>query len=205
MRTNYVLIDYENVQPAAMSVLDAEHFRVQVFVGPGQSKVSFEIASALQRMGPRAEYIRVSAPGRNALDFHIAFHLGQLALREPDAYFHIISRDSGFDPLIAHLKTLKVYACRSADVTEMPIVKAGLSQPVSERAAVVVKNLKQRGAALPRSVATLTNSIGALFQKQLTEDELSRVFGHLQSTGVVSVQGTKVSYSLPSEGAPACR
>ncbi|RPH64566.1 MAG: hypothetical protein EHM83_08025 [Burkholderiales bacterium] len=164
MRTNYVLLDYENVQPAAMSALDAEHFRVQVFVGPGQSKVSFEIASALQRMGPRAEYIRVSAPGRNALDFHIAFHLGQLALREPDAFFHIISRDTGFDPLIAHLKTLKVFACRSADITEMPIVKAAQSQPVAERAEAVVANLRKRGAALPRSVTTLTKSIGALFQ-----------------------------------------
>ena len=61
-----------------------------------------------------------------------------------------------------------------------------------------VDNLKQRGAAWPRSVTTLTNSIGALFQKQLSDDELSRVFGHLQSTGVVSVQGTKASYSLPS-------
>ncbi|MCZ2415867.1 MAG: hypothetical protein LC136_16605 [Burkholderiales bacterium] len=66
-----------------------------------------------------------------------------------------------------------------------------------ERAAVVVKNLEQRGAALPRSVATLTNSIGALFQKQLSDDELSRLFEHLQSTGIVSVQGTKVSYLLP--------
>jgi len=152
--------------------------------------------AAIQRMGPRAEYIRVPAPGRNALDFHIAFHLGQLALREPDAFFHVISRDTGFDPLIAHLKTLKLFACRSSDITEMPIVKAGLSQPTAERAAAVVRNLKQRGAALPRSVASLTNSIGALFQKQLSDDELSRLFGHLQSTGIVSVQGTKVSYSL---------
>ena len=170
MRTNYVLIDYENVQPAAMSVLDAEHFRVQVFVGPGQSKVSFEIASALQRMGPRAEYIRVSAPGKNALDFHIAFHLGQLALREPDAYFHIISRDSGFDPLISHLKTLKVFACRSTDVTEMPIVKAGLSQPVAERAAVVVAQ-----AAWPRCRETSRPDEldRRAVQKQLSDDELS--------------------------------
>lgn len=33
LRTNYVLIDYENVQPEALSVLDAEHFKVIVFVG----------------------------------------------------------------------------------------------------------------------------------------------------------------------------
>lgn len=38
-RTNYVLIDFENVQPEAMSMLDHEHFKVLVFVGatPRQS------------------------------------------------------------------------------------------------------------------------------------------------------------------------
>lgn len=33
MRTNYVLIDYENVQPTSLAGLDAEHFRVLVCVG----------------------------------------------------------------------------------------------------------------------------------------------------------------------------
>lgn len=163
------------VPSVAMSALGAEHFRVQVFVGPGQSKVSFEIASALQCMGPRAEYIRASAPGRNALAFHIAFHLGQLAQREPDAFFHVISRDAGFDPLVAHLETLKVFACRSVDVTEMPIFRAVRTDPVKEWATAVVNNLRQRGAALTRSATILTDSIGALFQKQLSEEDLPRV------------------------------
>lgn len=52
----------------------------------------------LPAVGVRAECVRVSAPRKNALDFHIALHLVQLALREPEACFHIISRDSGFDP-----------------------------------------------------------------------------------------------------------
>ncbi len=49
MRTNYVLIDYENVQPDALCILDAEHFKVIVFVGATQTKVTFETAAALQR------------------------------------------------------------------------------------------------------------------------------------------------------------
>ena len=57
LRKNYVLIDYENVQPSYMAALDADHFHVLVFVGASQTKVTYEVASALQEMGDRAEYI----------------------------------------------------------------------------------------------------------------------------------------------------
>ncbi|HEX5339549.1 MAG TPA: PIN domain-containing protein, partial [Gammaproteobacteria bacterium] len=60
MRINYVLVDYENVQPEALALLDAEHFKVIVFVGANQTKVTFEAAEALQRMGGKAEYIKIS-------------------------------------------------------------------------------------------------------------------------------------------------
>ena len=73
VKTNYVLIDYENVQPEAMAVLAQEHFKVIVFVGANQAKVTFEVASALQQMGDRAEYVKITGNGSNALDFHIAF------------------------------------------------------------------------------------------------------------------------------------
>jgi hypothetical protein len=198
MKTNYVLIDYENVQPAAMAVLDQEHFKVVVFVGAGQAKISFEVASALQRMGSRAQYVRISGNGSNALDFHIAFYVGQLAAREPDAYFHIISKDAGFDPLLQHLKSKKVLACRSRDVTDIPIVKAATATSPSEKLAVIVANLQQRGAARPRTVKTLSSTINALFQKKLSEDELSSLMHELQKQGIVTVKDTKVSYVLPA-------
>ena len=38
VKKNYVLIDYENVQPEAMAVLDREHFSGMVFVGASQAK-----------------------------------------------------------------------------------------------------------------------------------------------------------------------
>ncbi|MFN5051121.1 MAG: PIN domain-containing protein, partial [Planctomyces sp.] len=60
MRTNYVLIDYENVQPEVLSALDAQHFKVVVFVGASQNKLSFDTADALQKMGGRAEYVKIA-------------------------------------------------------------------------------------------------------------------------------------------------
>ncbi len=198
MKTNYVLIDYENVQPAAMAVLDEEHFKVIVFVGANQTKVSFEVASALQRMGDRAEYIRITGNGSNALDFHISYYLGQLASQEPDAYFHIVSKDTGFDPLVQHLKSRKILACRSKDVTEIPIVKAAHSKTPSERLEVVIADLQRRGAAKPRTVKTLGSTINSIFQKQLSEQELTELMVSLEKKGVVVTAGTKVSYALPT-------
>ena len=197
MRTNYVLIDYENVQPSALSVLEKEHFKVIVFVGANQAKVTFDVAAQLQRLGPSASYVKISGNGPNALDFHIAYYIGHLAAAEPDAYFHIISKDTGFDPLIAHLKYKKIFACRSKDIGDIPIVKAANSKTQPEKIAVVVANLKQRGASKPRTVKTLSSTISSLFQKALAEDELAAILKNMEQQGFVTVTGTKVAYSFP--------
>ena len=197
MRTNYVLIDYENVQPVDMAALDQEHFKIIVFVGANQAKVSFDIASTLQRMGAKASYVKISGNGANALDFHIAFYIGQLAATDPDAYFHIVSKDAGFDPLIAHLKGKKILASRSMDVANIPIVKVASSNTPSEKQAVIVANLQQRGASRPRTVKTLSSTINSLFQKTLPEKELTSLLESLQEQGIISIKDTKVSYALP--------
>ena len=197
MRTNYVLIDYENVQPSALSVLEKEHFKVVDFVGANQAKVAFDVAAQLQRLGPSASYVKISGNGPNALDFHIAYYIGHLAAAEPDAYFHIISKDTGFDPLISHLKSKKIFACRSKDIGDMPIVKAANSKTQPEKLAVIVANLKQRGASKPRTVKTLSSTISSLFQKALAEDELAAILKHMEQHGLITVTGTKVGYSLP--------
>lgn len=119
-----MLIDYENVQPATIESLNHEHIKLLIFVGANQTKVPIEIAVALQQLGERASYVKISSNGNNALDFHIAFYIGQLAAQEPNAYFHIVSKDTGFDPLIQHLKTKKIMAKRVQAVSEIPTVKA---------------------------------------------------------------------------------
>ena len=68
MRINYVLIDLENVQPASLAGLDTEFFKVLIFVGASQTKIPFELASAAQKLGIRATYIKISGNGSNALD-----------------------------------------------------------------------------------------------------------------------------------------
>jgi hypothetical protein len=201
MRTNFVLIDYENVQPESLSCLNAEHFKVLLFVGSNQTKLPFEVAAAMQQLGSRAQYIKISGNGSNALDFHIAFYIGELASKDPTAYFHIISKDTGFDPLVLHLKSRKISALRSKSLEDIPLLKAANTKSIPEKVAVVVTNLRQRGASKPRAIGTLSSTVASLFQKQLTEAELSELLAALQSQGIVLVSGNKVSYALPESDA----
>lgn len=61
---------------------------------------------------------------------------------------------------------------------------------------MVVANLRQRGASRPRTVKTLSSTIGSLFQKQLGEGDIKAILAELGRGGHVSLDGTKVSYSL---------
>jgi len=97
LRTNFVLVDFENVQPKDLGLLKDGPFRVKIFLGPNQSKVPVALASALQFLGSNAEYVVLETAGTNALDFHIAYYIGILSSEDPTAFFHIISKDTGFD------------------------------------------------------------------------------------------------------------
>jgi len=71
------------------------------------------------------------------------------------------------------------------------------AKSLAERLAAVVVDLHKRGSARPRTVKTLASTIGALFQKQLSEHEVSALIERLKAQGIVTVSGTKVSYELP--------
>ena len=166
-------------------------------VGEKQAKVSIDVAASLQRLGAKAEYIRMAGSGPNALDFHIAFYIGRLSTVEPGAYFHIISKDTGFDPLIAHLKEKKIFAARSKDVTDIPIVRTSNAKSPLERQDAIVAKLRQLGTSKPRAIKTLSSTINSIFQKSLSEGEISALIDSLKQKGYISVSGTKVTYALP--------
>ena len=197
MATNYVLIDYENVQPRNLEILADHPFEIIVFVGANQTRVPYELAAAMQDLGERASYIKISGNGQNALDFHIAFYVGQLSIKNPEGYFHIISKDTGFDPLIAHLKDNKIRVNRRKDLAEIPVLRMSSATNDDEKIAAITKNLAGRGKSRPRRVKTLANTINSLFTKKLKEPELTSLVQELQRRKYIIVNQDKVSYRLP--------
>ena len=198
-RTNFVLVDFENVQPKDIGLLKDGPFKVKVFLGPNQSKIPVALAAALQSLGESAEYIVLETAGNNALDFHIAYFIGVLSAVEPTAFFHIISKDSGFDPLLKYLKGKKIFAQRSTCIADIPYFKPALPIAPEAQLEAVIADLVRRKASKPRTQKTLLSTLHALFKKELSEQQLGALFAALCKRGIVKVEGVKVSYSLPTE------
>ena len=202
MKINYVLIDFENVVPEHIDLLDQEWIRLFLFVGETQKKIPFPIVKAVQKMGARAEYISINGNGPNALDFHIAYYIGTISAKDSDAYFHIISKDQGFDPLVAHLKALDIGIDRVTSIEEIPVLK-GTSNPLSkpqpetlsERIAIAKGNLLAENTTHPRSRKTLTNHVATIFYKQLSESEVEAIVEGLFADGCVRDTGTRLEYA----------
>jgi len=195
--SNYVLIDFENVQPKNLELLAEHPLKVYVFVGENQAKIPFDLADSMQLLGKDARYIKIAGTGQNALDFHIAYYVGLLAAKEPDASFYIISKDKGFDPLVRHLNSKKIHTQRQKDLGEIPFLQLSKTTSVDEQITAIVKNLGGRGQSRPRKVKTLQNTINSLFTKKLNQAELTALVKELQKRKLIVVDQSNVSYKLP--------
>ena len=197
MKNNYIMIDMENVVPDNLELLDQEWVKVFLFVGKNQTKLPISMVKAIQRLGSRTQYVEMSGTGHNALDFHIAFYIGRIAATDKDAYFHIISKDTGFDPLIDHLKQEHVFADRVAKIEEIPalIQVRIVSKPLPERISFAKERLLKPNAPRPRTRKTLTSHIAAMFLKALPDADISNIIDGLFNDGSIRENGKRLVYS----------
>ena len=149
----------------------------------------------MHSLGGNGSYVRISGNGPNALDFHIAFYIGKLSAENPDAYFHIISKDKGFDPLIKHLREQKISCSRSSSVSEIPLVKSSDKMPPKYSGPQIFYEKRiASNKARPATVTALRERILSHFRKQLSPEEVSKVVDALKQAGHVVVNGKKVAY-----------
>ena len=111
-----LLVDFENVPKVDLAAVPAGVV-VPFFFGAAQKSVPTEFLKAALKLGERFLPIDIAGAGRNALDFHIAFYLGEYLATHPGAQCVILSRDKGFDPLVRHLQ-LRGFAVRRAATLE---------------------------------------------------------------------------------------
>jgi hypothetical protein len=154
--TNYVLVDFENVQPD-LSQLAGTPFKVKVFFGAKQQegRVPFKLLDAMLALGGNVEPVKVMRSGSNAVDMHIAYFIGRLIEKEPHAVIHIISGDTDFDPLAEYLQANGVNCRRTKTIADLTR-HASPAAPKKRGAASAPKGSagSARQAAAPRSKAT---------------------------------------------------
>ena len=113
MSERVLLVDYENIGKIDLAAIP-DGVRVPFFFGASQRTVPTEFLKAALKLGERFVPIDIEGQGKNALDFHIAFYLGEYLARAPDTACVILSKDKGFDPLVRHLSR-RGFAVRRAN------------------------------------------------------------------------------------------
>ncbi len=250
MPTNYVMVDFENTQPESLDEIPIGAFKIKVFVGAAQVKARgrTRFFMSMHRHAPHSEYVEMTRSGPNAMDMHIAYFIGQLLAKEPEAVIYIVSKDKDFDPLIefldrhggrcirvksiAEIVKQKPAAARPAAPPKQPASgarppppkstpkvapKAVPPKPAAAKPAPppkagaagrktpanhidgIVKHLRSMTGGRPSKRKALAQTIAGYFKHHggtRGEREVEQVIAELLRRGFISLDGTKVGYTL---------
>lgn len=203
---HFVFVDVENVTQIDVSILRSKSVHLTVILGANQKKLDADLVEKLISHPTKTKLIRLTKTGKNALDFVLAYEVGQKAAANPSAFFHVISKDKGFDGLITHLHNAKIRAQRHNDFSSLAIsspaktpdsADAPKTRRVEDRAHSLREQLKKVSQNRPKSKKTLLNFLKSHLGKDSTEAEALRAFESLRQSGAVTVDGNdKLNYSL---------
>jgi len=208
-----LLVDYENIGKLDLGAIPAG-VRVPFFFGASQRSVPTEFLKAALKLGERFVPIDIEGQGKNALDFHIAFYLGEYLARSPEIPCVILSKDKGFDPLIKHLVRRGFAVRRANSIAEalgsraLPAAAprgAGAARPAAARVAAhgdggaLLAEARQLLAGTqkirrPRKRKGLIAVLHSHFSKKVPESELLRLVDKLIARGELSESNGAITY-----------
>ena len=96
---NHIFVDFENVHSIEPGLTGGKAISFTLLVGARQRKPEVTLLEKLLECCTSVELVRLTASGRNALDFTLAYYVGRAVEADPTGIFHIISKDKGYDPL----------------------------------------------------------------------------------------------------------
>jgi hypothetical protein len=191
MTHQLLFVDLENVQRLDLSLVP-NTARVLVFYGITQKRLPEDLVVKAQPLGARLKWMKISGQGPNALDFHIAFYLGQELTTNPKSECAILSRDTGFDPLIRHLHAMG-HVCRRVGSLKdaFPAPKRTADTDPFAR----LLSLLKKEPALPTKLKGLTGKVKSWFPR-LAEGERHALIQRLLKESRVSASGEKLAYVI---------
>ena len=201
-----LFVDYENVRATLDPNLVPENVQVLVFFGALQKSVPMEIMRAAHRMGPRFVPIDIEGQGKNALDFHLAYYLGEHLTANPKADCVVLSKDKGFDILIRHLRGRGFNVRRTDSITQAfsatgtaKLSRAATKDLSNERtplhhASEWLKAMPSR--TRPRKRKRLIAYLDTRFGKKIAEQELEQIVTTLIAQKSIGETDGKLAYNL---------
>lgn len=210
MTKSILFVDYENVGNVDLSAIPLD-VRVPFFFGASQKSVPTEFMKAALKLGERFLPIDIEGHGANALDFHIAFYLGEFLAADRAVNCIILSRDKGFDPLVKHLRGRGFKIRRAASMSEaFPVAApaassaspapAGLAkaktEPDTPWASALTWLKAMQARTRPRKRKGLIAHLNSHFGKKIPEPELQKLVDRMIAEKKLSEVNGALAYHI---------
>ena len=165
---NHVFVYFENVQQIDVSVIGAKSVNFTLLLGAKQTKLDAGLVEKLMMHAASVQIVRLASSGKNALDFTLAYYVGRTVSADPAAYIHIVSKDTGFDPLVEHQQNQHIHAHRhdSFDTltfsgTAKATTVVAKAEPAGQEESLnrVLEHLRKNVANRPKKKKTLLSHL----------------------------------------------
>ncbi len=203
---NHVFVDFENVHTFDPSVIGTKAVSFTLLLGAKQTKLDVAPLEKLMERAASVELIRLATSGKNALDFTLSYYLGRKVLSDPTAYFHIVSKDKGYGPMIKHLQSRHIHVQRHDDFLTLPFSSKSMDatgpkkvEPsgTDEDQTKVLEYLRRNVSNRPKKKKTLISHLKSILGKNATDDDASRIFEGLRQGNHLSIgEKDTVNYHL---------
>jgi hypothetical protein len=197
MTERLLLVDFENVQDVDLTKLP-DDVRIRLVLGAKISRLPMELAVQAQSMGDRFAYVPIKGQAPDAVDFCIAFYLGEYLAKNPTAECVILSKDKkGFDPLVKHLTTERKFKVRrvnsqkEAFAHKAPVAVQTKEPPSDDFGRAVA--LLGKESSFPKKRSGLEGKVKSYFTDMSPADRTALV-DRLFREGRVSEDGGKLSF-----------
>jgi hypothetical protein len=191
-RTNYIFVDFENVQETDLDRIANKPVKVRLILGERHKHLPVKLVKLIQKFSEQVRLIETSLNGKNALDFVLAYEVGVESEQDPKGYFHVLSRDKGFDALIRHLKAKEVFAARHTAFSEIPVL-----MNLAERVKLLTSYFKANLTNRPKKKKALESQIQTVFGKTLSLEEVDDTVRGLMTDKIIALsEKDEVAYKI---------
>ena len=186
-----LLIDFENIATFDLASLEAD-VDVVVFVGAEQ-KVPLALHESAAKLGDRVIWVKMGGTGPNALDFHIACHLGRVLEISKKYACYVLSRDKGFDPLLKFLNRLGLACTRIENLTPLGIDLSPEDEASYRKAVDTLR--KQPKPKRPKTRIALIKMIASSYPSRPNALQVTAILARMQRQKLFSLrEDDTVSY-----------
>jgi hypothetical protein len=193
---HHVFVDFENIHHVDVSVIGARSVNFTILLGANQTRLDVGLVEKLLAHAASVQLIRLASSGRNALDLTLAYYLGRTVSTHPATFIHIISKDTGFDPLVEHLRSRHIHARRHDGFDTLPFSGQPKGSTIARKAEPAVPedpliralaHLRKFATTRPKRKRTLVSQLRTLLGKDATEADAVSLVERLQQAGHITI------------------